>query len=147
MACQIVIENESGSEKVPQDQDFQKWALAVLPEGDWEIDLRLVGLAESQALNRQYRHQNKPTNVLSFPSDLPPEIDLPLLGDIAICVPVVEQEALEQGKPLAHHWAHLFIHGILHLQGFDHQTDDDAEQMEKLEIEILDRLGISNPYQ
>ena len=105
---------------------------------------------ESQALNREYRGKDKPTNVLSFPSELPEEVldSLPRepLGDIIICVPVVFAEAAEQGKAARDHWAHLTVHGVLHLLGFDHIEDDEAEEMEGLEIRVLAGLGIANPY-
>ncbi|OZB41718.1 MAG: rRNA maturation RNase YbeY, partial [Alishewanella sp. 34-51-39] len=101
---------------------------------------------ESQQLNLQYRGKDKATNVLSFPFQCPPGIELPLLGDLVICAGVVRAEAAEQNKPLAAHWAHMVVHGCLHLLGFDHINDADAEQMEAEEIQILQQLGISNPY-
>ncbi|MCF4837249.1 rRNA maturation RNase YbeY, partial [Acinetobacter baumannii] len=106
----------------------------------------------SHQLNLQYREKDKPTNVLSFPSDIPEEV-LPMLdalplGDLVICIPVVLQEALEQKKTAQNHFAHLLVHGVLHLLGYDHETsDEDAEEMEGLEIEILAKLNIANPYQ
>lgn len=116
-----------------------------------EITLRIVDLAESQQLNRDYRQIDKPTNVLSFEFDLPPAVVLPddeplYLGDLVVCAPVVEQEALQQNKPLAAHWAHMLVHGCLHLQGFDHLDDDEADEMEALECQILRSLGFENPY-
>ncbi|MCB1807111.1 MAG: rRNA maturation RNase YbeY, partial [Candidatus Competibacteraceae bacterium] len=112
-----------------------------------ELTIRLVDEAESSMLNESYRHKQGPTNVLSFPFEAPiPEIDMPLLGDIVICVPVVEHEAAEQNKPLMAHWAHLVIHGVLHLQGYDHQTETEADVMEALEVTLLDRLGFPDPY-
>ncbi|AZB90048.1 rRNA maturation RNase YbeY [Acinetobacter pittii] len=119
---------------------------------DCEIGVACVDLNESQQLNLQYREKDKPTNVLSFPSDIPEEV-LPMLdalplGDLVICIPVVLQEALEQKKTAQNHFAHLLVHGVLHLLGYDHETsDEDAEEMEGLEIEILAKLNISNPYQ
>jgi probable rRNA maturation factor len=119
---------------------------------DCEIGVACVDLDESQQLNLQYREKDKPTNVLSFPSDIPEEV-LPMLdglplGDLVICIPVVLQEALEQKKTAQNHFAHLLVHGVLHLLGYDHETsDEDAEEMEGLEIEILAKLNISNPYQ
>ncbi len=119
---------------------------------DCEIGIACVDLAESQELNLQYREKDKPTNVLSFPSDIPEEmlslLDAEPLGDLVICIPVVLQEATEQQKTPSDHFTHLLIHGILHLLGYDHETSEaEAEEMEALEIEILKKLGIANPYQ
>jgi probable rRNA maturation factor len=97
-------------------------------------------------LNHTYRAKAGPTNVLSFPADIPDSVDCDLLGDIVICAPVVVREAEEQHKIGAHHWAHLTVHGVLHLLGFDHTDDHEAEQMEQLEITILKALGLPNPY-
>ena len=114
------------------------------------VCVRVCGVAESRSLNAEYRKQDKPTNVLSFPAELsethgvPPE-DIPL-GDLAICWPVVEQEAREQGKPVEAHFTHLYIHGLLHLLGFDHETRTQAGTMEGLEVQILAHLGLANPY-
>ena len=110
------------------------------------LTIRLVDEEESRTLNRTYRGKDKATNVLSFEADLPPEVDIPLLGDIVVCVPVVQREAEQQSKTLEAHWAHMVIHGMLHLQGHDHQQPDQAAQMEALEIEILQSLGHTNPY-
>ena len=113
-----------------------------------ELTIRIVDEAESRMLNETYRHQQGPTNVLSFPFEPPiSEVDTALLGDIVICAPVVAREAAEQGKPLEAHWAHMVVHGVLHLQGYDHQNDTEAKQMEALEIRILDALGYPDPYQ
>jgi probable rRNA maturation factor len=105
---------------------------------------------ESQELNHQYRGKNKPTNVLSFPFEIPehlPEgVEIELLGDLIICAPVVEREAQEQNKALLAHWAHMTLHGCLHLLGYDHIEDKEAEEMESLEIEILQKMGFPNPY-
>ncbi|KXZ65837.1 rRNA maturation RNase YbeY [Acinetobacter venetianus] len=119
---------------------------------DCEIGIACVDLAESHELNLQYREKDKPTNVLSFPSDIPEEmlslLDAEPLGDLVICIPVVLQEAIEQQKTATDHFTHLLVHGILHLLGYDHETSEaDAEEMEALEIEILKKLGVANPYQ
>ena len=119
---------------------------------DCEIGIGCVDLAESHELNLQYREKDKPTNVLSFPSDIPEEVlsllDAEPLGDLVICIPVVLQEAAEQQKTPTDHFTHLLVHGILHLLGYDHETtESDAEEMEALEIEILKKLGVANPYQ
>jgi probable rRNA maturation factor len=111
-----------------------------------EISLRIVDEAEMTELNGQYRGKAYATNVLSFPADLPPEVKLPYLGDIVICAAVVEREALAQGKTPRDHWAHLLVHGTLHLLGFDHIDSAEAEAMESREIEILETLAIANPY-
>lgn len=109
--------------------------------------LRYVDAEESRALNRTYRGRDKPTNVLSFPFELPPGVDDSHLGDLVICVPVVEAEAEAQGKSIEAHHAHMVVHGLLHLQGHDHESDDEAARMESLEIEILRQLGYDNPYE
>ena len=119
------------------------------PGRDAEVSVRIVDEAEMQALNREYRDQDKPTNVLAFPAGdagfaLPGEI--PLLGDVVVCAGVVAREADEQGKPLEHHWAHMLVHGTLHLLGHDHVGDEQAEAMEALERRILDEFGIADPY-
>lgn len=112
-----------------------------------EITVRIVELSESQQLNHDYRGKDKPTNVLSFPFDAPPGIEIKLLGDLVVCAEVVKQEALQQHKNHMHHWAHMIVHGTLHLLGYDHVEDDEAEYMEALEIIILNKLAIDDPYQ
>ena len=132
---------------VPSVDRFRSWVTAALQgKAPVELTIRVVDTDESQALNRTYRDKDRATNVLSFAADLPEGIDLPLLGDIVICAPVVEREAAEQGKDLEHHWAHLTVHGVLHLLGHDHQNDDDAQEMEAIEIRVLADLGIPDPY-
>lgn len=111
-----------------------------------EITLRVVDEAEMIELNHTYRQKNSATNVLSFPAELPDDIQLNYLGDVVICQSVMEQESCEQQKSLKSHWAHLFIHGILHLRGYDHVEEDDAVEMETLEIDLLKQLGFANPY-
>lgn len=132
----------------PSEEQFQQWVDAALAgrEEDAEITIRLVDEAESAELNQQYRHKQGPTNILSFPFEAPDGMELDLLGDLVICVPIVLQEAMQQRKQVMHHWAHITIHGVLHLLGYDHIEDSDAEQMEALEIEILNKLNIANPY-
>ncbi len=139
---------------VPAAVSFRRWVAAALAGRIREADLaiRLVGSREGRALNRHYRGKDYATNVLSFPATLPEEIKLPkgvtmpLLGDIVLCVPVVVREAREQKKPFAAHYAHLTVHGVLHLLGWDHQDDREAECMEQLEREILAELGVEDPY-
>ncbi|MBF8780041.1 rRNA maturation RNase YbeY [Pseudomonas fulva] len=133
----------------PDDADFRRWCELALRQrsADSEMTIRLVGLDEGRELNRTYRHKDYATNVLSFPADVPDELlDIPLLGDLVICVPVVEREAAEQGKLLQAHWAHLVIHGCLHLLGYDHIEDAQAEEMEALERTLLAELGHPDPY-
>jgi probable rRNA maturation factor len=136
------------SHDLPDAGQIQSWVDTALQDhaNDSEIVVRIVGEQESAELNKLYRHKNGPTNILSFPADLPEGIGLNLLGDLVVCAPVLEQEALEQGKSLAHHWAHIIIHGMLHLLGYDHVDEDDAETMEALEISMLNKLNIINPY-
>lgn len=137
------------SHSLPAADDFQHWVSAVLEHHQIdaaELTIRAVDSDESQQLNATYRGKDKPTNVLSFPFDNAIPLPVRLLGDLVICVPVMQQEATEQGKDIHHHWAHLVIHGTLHLLGYDHIEDDDAEQMEHLEIELLEQFAIPDPY-
>lgn len=113
----------------------------------WELTIRMVDETEARYLNETWRGHSYPTNVLSFPFESPPGVRVPLLGDLVICVPVVVREANEQQKSLSAHWAHLVIHGTLHLLGYDHLDDAQAQLMETLEIHILHSLGYPNPYQ
>lgn len=133
---------------LPPESDFQRWLEAVLPQfqEESEVTIRIVDEAESQQLNHTYRGKEKPTNVLSFPFEAPPGIELPLLGDLIICRQVVEREAVEQEKSQEAHWAHMVIHGSLHLLGYDHIEDDEAEEMEGIETEIMLALGYPDPY-
>ena len=110
------------------------------------LTIRVVSAEESQALNQQFRQIDKPTNVLSFPADLPDFIEAPYLGDIVICATIIEQEAKAQNKGVDDHWAHMLVHGVLHLKGYDHISDDEAEQMEALEIKLLKQINVANPY-
>ena len=133
---------------VPAAVSFRKWVAAALKGRIRQADLaiRIVDEREGQALNRHYRGKDYATNVLSFPAELPEGVKLPLLGDLVICAPVVAREAAEQGKPVAAHYAHLTVHGVLHLLGWDHEHDKDAEAMEQLEREVLAELGLPDPY-
>ena len=142
---QIATENLEG---VPTEEQIVQWATAaVQPEGDEvEMTVRIVDEAESHELNLTYRGKDRPTNVLSFPFECPEEVELPLLGDLVICRQVVEREAAEQDKPLMAHWAHMVVHGSLHLLGYDHIEDDEAEEMESLETQIMQGLGFDDPY-
>ncbi|MEW7865625.1 rRNA maturation RNase YbeY [Aeromonas diversa] len=142
---QLACENEQG---LPSESDFQRWLDGTVLgfQQEAEVTVRLVDEAESHELNLTYRGMDKPTNVLSFPFEAPPGIELPLLGDLVICRQVVEREATEQGKPLEAHWAHMVVHGSLHLLGYDHIEDDEAEEMEQLERDIMNELGYADPY-
>lgn len=144
----LFIQNCTDNEFVPGDEYFNKWvSLAVNAEKYGEITIKIVSVAEIIELNTAYRNKNSATNVLSFPfeNDVLP-VDVQILGDIAICSTIVNQEAQEQNKNNLFHWAHLVIHGVLHLLGYDHIEDSDALEMESLEIELLASLGIENPY-
>lgn len=143
----IQIASENGD--YPGEQQFQRWVDTVLtdPGQDSEIVIRLVDEAEMAELNRRYRRKSGPTNILSFPFEAPEGIESDLLGDLVICVPLIAQEARQQHKWPEHHWAHITIHGILHLLGYDHIVETDAEEMEALEIKFLNMLNIANPYQ
>lgn len=139
-------------EQVPDDTTLERAARVALshgrPEGrqDWELSLRIVDSAEMRDLNARYRGKDRPTNVLSFSAELPDAVDLPLLGDIVVCAPVVRSEAEAQGKILAAHWDHMLIHGTLHLLGFDHESEGEAAEMEALETQALQALGWPCPY-
>ena len=147
MTAEVDIQRATEEPDQPDDDSLIRWAaLALRDDPGKELTIRLVDAAESQTLNSQYRHKDSATNVLSFPADLPPELNIPLLGDLVICVPVVNREAAEQGKLAEAHWAHMVIHGCLHLLGHDHIDDDDAEVMEQLERQLLAELGIADPY-
>ncbi|CAK3931286.1 rRNA maturation RNase YbeY [Vibrio sp. 10N.286.55.E10] len=142
---QIAVENEQG---LPTEQDIQLWLDKTIPQfqENAELTVRIVDMQESHQLNHEYRGKDKPTNVLSFPFEAPPGIELDLLGDLIICRQVVEKEAEEQSKPLLAHWAHMVVHGSLHLLGYDHIEDDEAEEMESLETEIMQTMGFEDPY-
>ncbi|GAB2621797.1 rRNA maturation RNase YbeY [Novilysobacter erysipheiresistens] len=133
---------------IPAAVSFRRWVGAALDGRIRQADLaiRLVDAKEGRAMNRHYRGKDYATNVLSFPAELPEGLKLPLLGDLVICAPVVAREAREQGKPLNDHYAHLTVHGALHLLGWDHEDEREAECMEQLEREILAGLGIADPY-
>lgn len=148
MTAEIEIQLASSATDLPGNGDFQRWASAALrgKEKNSAV-IRLVDSEESRQLNNDYRGLDKPTNVLSFPFETPAEIPDNFLGDIVICTTIVAQEARQQNKPLPAHWAHMVVHGMLHLQGYDHQNDEQAEQMESLERKILAKLGFADPYE
>jgi probable rRNA maturation factor len=143
----IDLQNDDALQDLPSVNQLQGWVEASLQQsyGQLEQTIRIVGEVESQELNHRYRARNTPTNVLAFPTDADfPDYDC--LGDLVICAPLVANEAAAQGKSDEAHWAHLVVHGMLHLQGFDHRDADQTRQMEQLEIKILDTLGYTNPY-
>lgn len=132
----------------PNDKEFTQWVNLILsnqPE-NLELTIRVVNNQESQLLNYQYRNKDKPTNVLSFPFEVPEGIELNLLGDLVICADVVAEEAKQQNKNIKSHWAHMVLHGCLHLLGYDHIEDREAEEMEAIEIKLMKTLGFDNPY-
>jgi probable rRNA maturation factor len=147
MAVTVDIQ-EASSGPVPSAQSIQSWAELALQKvaEDCELSVRLVDETESAELNSTYRGKEGPTNVLSFPFDADIELEPRLLGDLVICVPVVEQEAIAQVKVAEHHWAHMVVHGCLHLLGYDHIDDGQAKEMEALETKILKSLAINDPY-
>jgi probable rRNA maturation factor len=135
-------------EEPPSESDFKRWVELALGDNDSaQVSIRIVDEDESRSLNRIYRGKDSPTNVLSFPMNIPEEFNVPMLGDLVICAPVVEREAHEQHKSSSEHWAHMVIHGMLHLLGYDHVSDQQADEMEGLEIELLHQLGFANPYE
>jgi probable rRNA maturation factor len=138
----------ASDDDIPDDAALIRWALKALSDQTQarEMTIRVVDEEEIRDLNKTYRDKDYATNVLSFEADLPEELSLPLLGDIIICPAVVKREALEQNKPLDAHWAHMVIHGTLHLQGYDHINDSEAEIMEALEIALMQQLGYADPY-
>lgn len=147
MSIRVDIQNDDFLSGIPESSQFLRWVKAALQEDydRFEQTIRIVNEAESRALNRQYRNKDNSTNVLSFPAEIP-HIDYQCLGDLVICAPVVAREAVEQRKSIDAHWAHLVVHGMLHLQGFDHVDGPDADKMEALEVKILSTMGYSNPY-
>lgn len=148
MAITLDLQLACDNTALPTVEQLKQWLeAAILPfQADAEVTVRIVSKEESQQLNHQYRGKDYPTNVLSFPFQCPPGIELALLGDLVICAAVVETEAAEQAKTITAHWAHMIVHGCLHLLGFDHINDTDAEQMESEEVTILQQLGFANPY-
>ena len=149
MKINVDIENFSSCENIPDEIFFHRWVSASLSsqKKPLEVVIRVINEDESAALNNRFRKKNVATNVLSFPADLPESLNYPLLGDLAICAQVVAREADEQNKDLDAHWAHIIIHGSLHLIGFDHEDDADAKKMEKMETKILSEFYFPSPYE
>ena len=149
MTASLFLRNEAGRTGVPTRKSFEAWISAIpeLRRRKVEVNILIVDVEAGRRFNRQYRHKDYATNVLSFPWEPAPGERSRLLGDLVICAPVVAREAAEQGKRPRDHWAHLTIHGVLHLLGHDHETPAEARRMEALEIRILAGLGIRNPYE
>ncbi len=147
MIIRIDLQNDNGLDGVPAQGRFETWVEASLQNAyrDLEQTIRIVGEDESRDLNGRFRSTDKATNVLAFPGEAE-YLDYDCLGDLVICAPLVETEAAGQGKSETAHWAHLVVHGMLHLQGFDHLQERDRFEMERLEIKILGTLGYTNPY-
>jgi probable rRNA maturation factor len=150
MMLEVEVQVALETRGLPATAEFRRWVEAALAGADYkrdaEVVIRIVNEAESASLNRTYRHKAGATNVLSFPFAAPAGVAIDLLGDVVICAPVVVAEAVAQHKELPAHWAHLVIHGVLHLLGYDHQDAAQAEAIEQLEIRILADLGYPNPY-
>jgi len=148
MTLIVDIQMASASEEAPDPQSIERWIGAAIGDQreSTELSVRIVDAEEGQALNEQFRGSTGATNVLSFPFENESPESLPLIGDIVICAPVVAKEAREQNKALNAHWAHMMIHGVLHLLGYDHQNENDANLMESLETEIMQGLGFPPPY-
>ena len=149
MSINIEIQRVCSLKSIPNDEKFQLWSEAVLKERitTTELNIRIVEEHEIAELNKRYRGKNKSTNVLSFPFDAVTPDPMPILGDLVICAPLVAREAQEQSKEIESHWAHLVVHGILHLLGYDHETVDDTKIMETLESEILTKMNYPAPYE
>ena len=149
MSIKVEIQNTTVTDNVPDNTQFRSWVEAALEKDidAGELTIRIVNEDEGAALNRDYRGKNGPTNVLSFAYENPPVVDANIVGDLVICAPVIEREAIEQDKALSAHWAHMVIHGVMHLRGFDHIEEDQATQMEAKETEILTGLGFNRPYE
>src|SRR3569832_1315755 len=145
---QYALNEAADDPAIPTPADFERWVQAALvgERDEAEVSLRINNADEGAALNATYRHRAGPTNVLSFPSDSPAEMVPPLLGDVVICAPVVAREAREQGKAALAHWAHMLVHGILHLLGYDHEAPEEADAMERREACIFVSLGYADTY-
>lgn len=143
----IHIQKACASQESPNEASIQRWVMAALRTTNTsEVSIRIVDEQESAQLNHQYREKAGPTNVLSFPFDAVTPEPIPILGDLVVCAPVVVREAIEQHKSIDAHWAHMIIHGVLHLLGYDHSDEEGAEIMENLETEILLGLNFPAPY-
>jgi probable rRNA maturation factor len=148
VTIEVDVQYATSSQHCPSQADIEQWITVSLNKLNQtgSVLVRIVDEPEITQLNHQYRKKNKATNILSFPSQLPPELRDNMLGDMVICAPVLEKEAQEQQITLQAHWAHMVVHGTLHLLGHDHEEDTQAQQMESLEVAILSDLGIPDPY-
>lgn len=151
MSIQLDIQMAIGEEDAepPSITQMQRWVELALKDRmrEAEMTIRIVSETEITELNQQYRKKPGPTNILSFPFESAIELETPLLGDLVICASIVEEEAKQQNKSSQAHWAHMIIHGTLHLLGYDHLSESDANEMESEEIHLLQQLGFSNPYE
>jgi len=144
---QVDVQYAVGRDGLPAEPAIVRWVQAASPGPDAEVVVRIVDTPEITRLNTSYRGRTGPTNVLSFPFDPPPGIPNRLLGDVVVCAAVVAEQARDQEKEVMAHWAHMVVHGVLHLRGFDHRTETEAQRMETLETQILAQLGYDNPYE
>jgi len=147
LIIELSVSDDVNKLNLPSEEDFQHWAeSSYAGNNEVVISLQVVSSDEMRVLNKDFRGKDKSTNVLSFPMELPEEVGINILGDLALCDEVIESEAKEQGKAAIAHWAHMVVHGMLHLQGYDHIEDEEANIMETKEIEIMQVLGFENPY-
>jgi len=149
MNADVDVQCNSEASGIPPEEVIRHWALSTLQDmskSSNSLTVRIVDETESAELNEIYRQKKGPTNVLSFPFENPPGVDAGILGDIIICAPVVNREANKLNKTPAAHWAHMVVHGILHLCGYDHIQDKEARQMEAKEVQAMGQLGFENPY-
>jgi len=144
---EFAFQDVSDSGDVPGENEIKQWLRAALEQKDIKLTVRLVDEEEMSELNDRYRHKPGPTNVLSFPFEDPPGVSSGILGDIVICAPVVRREAKEQNRTVQSQWAHMVIHGVMHLQGYDHETRKEALEMEVRETDVMKRLGFPAPYE
>ena len=149
MTLEVDVQIASEDSDLPDTERVRAWANAAASKlhDDAELTIRIVDEDEGAHLNSTYRGKPGATNVLSFPFESPPGVVLPLLGDVVICAPIVKREAVNQSKTLQAHWAHMVVHGVLHLLGYDHVDDGDAREMESVETRVLEHLGFDNPYE
>ena len=149
MTLEVDVQIASDEDDLPDPDELRTWADTAVCglKQNAELTIRIVDEVESARLNDSYRKKSGATNVLSFPFESPPGVKLSLLGDVVICAPVVRREAAEQSKSLSSHWAHMVVHGALHLLGYDHELAGDADEMEAIETRILGELGFDNPYE
>jgi probable rRNA maturation factor len=147
-AVTIELQCVSQAEGIPEERDFYRWVSAALAgrHQQAEVVIRVVDELESAHLNKTYRNKAGATNVLSFPFEAPEQVEMELLGDLVLCAPVIENESIQQHKTIESHWAHMTVHGVLHLLGYDHLHNDQAVKMESLETEILTSMGYKAPY-